>query len=64
MRSRVIVAVGLVAIGLAWIAQGLGILGGSSFMVGDPTWAVIGAVLVVAGIALGLSAWRGRPPTP
>lgn len=61
MRIRVIAALGSVAIGLVWVGQGLGILQGSSFMVGDPTWAVIGAVLLVAGTALGLSAWRNHP---
>ncbi|MEX1172041.1 MAG: hypothetical protein WEG56_05440 [Chloroflexota bacterium] len=60
MRIRIIVAVALVAVGLVWLGQGLGLLQGSSFMVGDATWAAIGAVLVVAGVVVGLSA-RRRP---
>lgn len=53
---RLVFAAGIVLTGVVWILQGLGILTAArSFMVGDPTWVVIGAVLVVAGVALG---WR------
>jgi len=61
MRTRVILAVALVAVGLVWIGQGLGVLRGSSFMIGDPLWAVIGVVMVVGGVALVVSAARTRP---
>lgn len=45
--SRVVgVIVGLV--GLVWLFQGIGVLGGS-FMSGSSTWATIGLVLVLAG---------------
>lgn len=47
----------LVAVGLVWIAQGLGLLRGSSFMVDDVRWAVIGVLLVAVGVVL---AWRRR----
>ena len=40
MRGRVIAAALLVAVGLVWIGQGLGLLRGSGFMVGDLRWAV------------------------
>ena len=60
MRTRWIVAAGLVAVGLAWIGQGSGLLRGSSFMVGDPRWAVAGVVLVVGGVLVGWTALRGR----
>ena len=63
MRTRVILPVALVAIGLVWIGQGIGVLRGSSFMIDDPLWAVIGVVMVVGGVVLGLSAARTRPPT-
>ncbi len=50
---RLILAVGLIVAGAVWILQGLGILTvGRSFMVGDPTWTVIGALFVVLGVVL------------
>ena len=52
IRSRTILAIILVAIGLVWIGQGTGVLKGTGFMVGDMKWAVIGAIAAVAGIAL------------
>lgn len=55
---RLALAVAMVLVGLIWMGQGLGILtAGRSFMIGDPTWAVIGAVFVVVG---GLLATRER----
>jgi len=38
--------------GATFILQGLGILKGSSFMVGDPLWAVIGSGLVIAAVVV------------
>jgi hypothetical protein len=61
MRTRLIVALALVAVGLVWVGQGLGLLRGSSFMVNDVRWAVVGALLIVAGVAIAVSA-RRRPP--
>jgi len=53
---RLVLAAGMVLTGAVWILQGLGILTAArSFMVGDPAWVVIGAVVVVAGSLLG---WR------
>jgi hypothetical protein len=51
-RTRVIGGVVLIAVGLVWIGQGTGLLRGSSFMVGDPAWAWIGAIVVVLGAGL------------
>jgi hypothetical protein len=50
MKSAAKLIAALMAIvGVIWILQGVGILPGS-FMSGDPTWAVIGAaVLIVSG---------------
>jgi len=47
-----VVALVLLLAGATFTLQGLGILKGSSFMVGDPLWAVIGAALVIVAIAL------------
>ena len=62
MRSRVIVGSLLAAVGIVWMAQGLGLLQGSGFMDGDPLWAVIGGVLLVGGVILAISGWRLRRP--
>ena len=59
-RTRAILAIVLIAIGLVWVGQGIGLLKGTSFMVGDTTWAVIGALCVVAGIAVGWLELRRR----
>ncbi len=56
--TRWIVPIVLVAVGLVWIGQGLGVLRGSSFMVDDVRWTAIGVVLVAVG---GWQAWRRRP---
>lgn len=55
---RVSLGVLLVAVGLLWTLQGLGYVGGS-VMSGVTLWAVIGPVVVAAGLALAL--WRPRP---
>jgi asparagine N-glycosylation enzyme membrane subunit Stt3 len=54
-RAILILSAALVVGGGIFIGQGLGLLQGRSFMVGDRSWALIGAVLVVAGAGL---AWR------
>ena len=43
-------ALGILLLGTTFLLQGLGILKGSSFMVGDPLWAVIGAGLIVVAV--------------
>jgi len=59
-RTRWIVIAVLVLVGLVWIGQGSGLLEGSSFMVGDPFWAVAGAALVVAAVVLAGWTFRRR----
>jgi hypothetical protein len=54
-RTRLVVAAVIVLVGLVWIAQGLGVPIGGSFMVGDPFWAWAGAALAIAGVVL--AAW-------
>jgi hypothetical protein len=62
MRGRVILALGLLAVGLVWIAQGTGLLPGSGVMSGDLRWAAIGVVSAVVGVVILISARRSRPP--
>ena len=59
-RSRALVAFILIAAGLVWIGQGTGVLRGSSFMVGDPRWAWIGAAAAVVGAILAALEIRRR----
>jgi len=54
--ARYAVAAVLIVVGLVWIGQGMGMIGGS-IMSGQPIYAVLGAVLVVAG---GVLAWLTR----
>jgi hypothetical protein len=60
VRARWIIAAILVLVGAAWIGQGLGYLGTSGFMDGDVRWAIVGAVLAIAGIVVGWTALRIR----
>ena len=47
----------LVAFGLVWVLQGVGLLGGS-FMTGQPRWAGIGALTAVIGLRLWFTSQR------
>ena len=49
--SRLVVAIVLALIGLVWIGQGSGMLGGSA-MSGSPFWAVVGIVLLALAVAI------------
>ena len=55
-----ILAVILVLVGLVWIFQGLGLLGGS-FMTGEREWLYIGVVVAIAGLVLFAWSLRRRP---
>lgn len=61
-----IVGVLLVVVGAVWLGQGMGAIGGS-FMTGRTSYAVLGAVVVVAGVAVLAWTYRGvrgrRRPT-
>jgi hypothetical protein len=41
-------------VGLVFIGQGIGLIRNRSFMVDDVRWAVIGAVMVVGGLAFAI----------
>ena len=49
--SRLFIAVLAALVGLVWIGQGIGLIGGS-FMTGSIFWAVVGVVLVVLAVVL------------
>lgn len=61
MRQIVLIVIGLAAVlaGAVFTLQGLSVIGGSA-MSGSTTWAVIGPLIVVVGIALILLARRSR----
>jgi len=54
---RWILGIVLIGLGTIWTLQGLGILGGS-VMSGVTLWAVIGPLVVVAGLTVALSGRR------
>jgi hypothetical protein len=47
--------------GLVFIAQGLGLIRGRSFMVDDLRWAAVGVVMVLAALGLVIAARRRAP---
>lgn len=56
MRWPLLIAVLLMLIGLVWIGQGVGIIGGGA-MSGQSIWAIIGALALAVGIVV---LWRER----
>jgi len=60
VRTRWIIAAILVVVGAVWIGQGLGLIRGSSFMIDDLRWAIIGGAMIVGGLAIGWTALRSR----
>lgn len=57
--ARLAIALIVCLLGAVWLAQGLGFVGGS-FMSGSPFWAVLGGVLLVAGLLLVVMERRRR----
>ena len=56
--SRLIVAVMLALVGVVWVGQGSGLIGGSA-MSGSAFWGVVGAILLVAAaVIVGLEVRR------
>jgi hypothetical protein len=60
MPRRMLLGMLLAAVGLVWILQGTGVLQGSSFMVGDPRWALAGLVALGVGVVVVLISARRR----
>ena len=59
MRARVVIGAILCLVGLVWLGQGVGLIGGS-FMTGEALWAVIGAVCLFFGLMVLRGASRTR----
>ena len=59
-RSVLFIAGVLVLIGLVWIGQGSGVIGGS-IMSGSSFWLAVGVVLLIAGLGLVVREWVRRP---
>jgi hypothetical protein len=55
---RVPVGILIVLVGLLWMFQGIGVIGGS-FMSGATLWAVIGPIVAAAGLLLVITGLRG-----
>lgn len=49
----------LLIAGVIWALQGVGVIGGS-FMSGSMTWAIIGPIVALAGLALMVVSLRRR----
>jgi hypothetical protein len=59
----VVISVVLVLLGATWTLQGVGVIKGS-VMTGVTLWAVIGPILILAGLATAIFGVRGRRSTP
>ncbi|AWB95155.1 hypothetical protein DCE93_05375 [Agromyces badenianii] len=62
MRKPVFVTIGalLAVMGLVFMFQGFGLIGGSA-MTGSAVWAVVGPIIALVGIALIVVGLRGGP---
>lgn len=63
MRAWVLLVIGvlLAAVGVLWTLQGLGVVGGS-VMSGNTMWAVIGPIVLIAGLVVAFVGLRQRRP--
>ena len=59
-RSRLVAAAVLLLLGLFWIGQGSGTIGGSA-MSGSGFWEAVGIILVGLGIVVAVMEWIRRP---
>ena len=55
--SRLAIALIVALLGLVWLAQGTGLIGGSA-MSGSTFWAIVGAVLLVVAAAIAVREWQ------
>jgi len=61
VKARRIVGVVFVLMGGVWFFQGIGVIRSSSFMTDNSTWVLIGALVVIGGVALITWPRRGAP---
>ncbi len=59
-KSRLAIAAVLLVVGVLWIGQGTGTVGGSA-MSGQSMWALVGGVLVAGALVIGLLELIRRP---
>ncbi len=62
-RLLLLPAILVILVGLLFTLQGVGLLPGSA-MLGQRQWAVVGIVLIAAGLVLGWLGVRPRHPRP
>jgi len=55
--SRLIIALLVALVGIVWVAQGTGIIGGSA-MSGSSFWAIVGLLLLVVAAVIAAREWR------
>jgi hypothetical protein len=62
---RILFTIGgvLLIVGVIWLGQGIGVIGGS-FMTGQAVWAVIGAICIAGGAFLVRTGFRWRRVSP
>lgn len=62
--TRIVIGLLLALGGGVWLAQGLNLpFAPGSFMTGDRSWVLLGAVTAAAGLGIAWRAWR-LPPRP
>jgi predicted phage tail protein len=59
--ARRVIGALLVVTGATWFLQGIDVIKSSSFMTGTTTWTIIGAAVVVVGIAAIAAPKRRKP---
>jgi glucose dehydrogenase len=58
--SRLVIAALIALVGLVWIGQGTGLIGGSA-MSGSLFWAIVGIVLIVGAVVIVAREARAQP---
>ncbi len=59
--TRIVVALLLAFVGLVWLGQGVGLIGGS-MMTGSSFWAAVGALLLALALVVAVVEYRASRP--